>query len=163
MPASSASFLHRRPVSTVLLEVLPNTIVLTLTGLIVAYIFGVLVGAWLAWKRGSWIEGVAMPAVLALRAAPEFWLGMVLLALFVLRARLVPVRRRQQPGRAYTSNWPRLTSCDYLRHLVLPGLDAGALPAGPAAAADALQHARRDERGFHHHGAHEGLLASGAS
>ena len=49
--------------------------------LIIAYIFGVLAGAWLAWKRGSWLERVAVPVVLATRAAPEFWIGMVLLAL----------------------------------------------------------------------------------
>ena len=76
------SFHHRRPVIEVLASVLPNTIVLTLTGLIVAYIFGVLVGAWLAWRRGSWFEGVTIPTVLTLRAAPEFWLGMILLAVF---------------------------------------------------------------------------------
>ena len=83
----------------VLASVLPNTIVLTLTGLIIAYIFGVLVGAWLAWKRGSWFEGVTIPTVLTLRAAPEFWLGMVLLAVFSFQLGWFPVRRRQQPGR----------------------------------------------------------------
>src|SRR5258707_9193069 len=75
------SFSQRRPVLTILLEVLPNSLVLTLISLIIAYIFGVLVGAWLAWRRGSWAERIAVPAVLATRAAPEFWIGMVLLAL----------------------------------------------------------------------------------
>ena len=75
------SFFQRRPVLDILLEVLPNSVILTLTSLIIAYIFGVLAGAWLAWKRGSWIERIAVPAVLATRAAPEFWIGMVLLAL----------------------------------------------------------------------------------
>src|SRR5215207_1647018 len=68
------SFHHRQPVLHVLVGVLPNTLILTLTGLIVAYIFGTLVGAWLAWKRGTWIEAVSIPTVLTLRAAPEFWL-----------------------------------------------------------------------------------------
>ena len=51
------SFHHRRPVIEVLASVLPNTIVLTLTGLLIAYVFGVLVGAWLAWKRGTLDRG----------------------------------------------------------------------------------------------------------
>ncbi len=42
------SFFQRRPVTTILLEVLPNSIILTLASLIIAYIFGVLAGAWLA-------------------------------------------------------------------------------------------------------------------
>src|SRR5258706_6106127 len=75
------SFFQRRPVLDILLEVLPNSLILTLTGLVVAYIFGVLPGAWLAWKRGTWVEGVAVPIVLASRAAPEFLIGMVLLPL----------------------------------------------------------------------------------
>jgi len=41
----------------------------------VAYAFGVVAGAWLAWKRGSWFERAAVPIVLATRAAPEFWIG----------------------------------------------------------------------------------------
>src|SRR5262245_36925826 len=62
------SFHHRRPVIELLGSVLPNTIVLTLTALLVAYAFGVLVGAWLAWRRGSVFEGLTIPTVLTLRA-----------------------------------------------------------------------------------------------
>ena len=73
------SFFQKRPVLDVLMDVFPNSIVLTLTSLVVAYVFGVLAGAFLAWKRDTAIERVAVPAVLAIRAAPEFWIGMVLL------------------------------------------------------------------------------------
>ena len=104
----------------VLASVLPNTIVLTLTGLIVAYRFGVLVGAWLAWKRGTWIEGVTIPIVLTLRAAPEFWLGMVLLAVFSFQLGWFPSGGANSPGAIYPSEWARLTSRDFLWHLVLP-------------------------------------------
>src|SRR5258705_13587453 len=69
------SFFQRRPVLTILLEVLPNSLILTLVSLIIAYVFGVLAGAWLAWKRGSWLERVAVPAGLAARAAPGVWVG----------------------------------------------------------------------------------------
>ena len=55
---------------------------LTLTSLLIAYAFGVVAGAFLAWQRGTWLEGVAIPIVLTTRAAPEFWLGMVFLAIF---------------------------------------------------------------------------------
>jgi peptide/nickel transport system permease protein len=114
------SFHHKQPVIKVLTSVLPNTIVLTLTGLTVAYLFGVLVGAWLAWKRGTWIEGVTIPTVLTLRAAPEFWLGMILLAVFSFQLGWFPSGGANSPGAIYPSEWARLTSRDFLWHLVLP-------------------------------------------
>src|SRR5262245_62055792 len=114
------SFHHRQPVLKVLLGVLPNTIILTLTGLLIAYLFGTIVGAWLAWKRGSWVEGVTIPAVLTLRAAPEFWLGMVLLAVFGFGLGWFPSGGANSPGAQYPSEWARILSLDFLRHLVLP-------------------------------------------
>ena len=116
------SFFQRRPVTTILLEVLPNSVILTLTSLIIAYIFGVLAGAWLAWKRGSWVERVAVPVVLATRAAPEFWIGMVLLAFLSFHLGWFPSGGASSPGMAYTSNWQRIASLDYIEHLALPVL-----------------------------------------
>ena len=116
------SFFQRRPVLDILLEVLPNSLILTLTGLVVAYVFGVLAGAWLAWKRGSWVEGVAVPIVLASRAAPEFWIGMVLLALLSFNLGWFPSGGANSPGMFYASEWQRLLSLDYLHHLALPVL-----------------------------------------
>lgn len=114
------SFHHRRPVIEVLASVLPNTIILTLTGLLIAYIFGTLLGAWLAWKRGTWVEAVTIPSVLALRAAPEFWLGMVLLATFGFALGWFPSGGANSPGATYSSEWARVFSRDFLWHLVLP-------------------------------------------
>src|SRR5258708_31931481 len=115
-------FFQRRPVTEILLEVLPNSIILTLSSLIIAYTFGVLAGAWLAWRRGSWIERVAVPAVLATRAAPEFWIGMVLLALLSFNAGWFPSGGASSPGLAYSNNWERMASVDYIHHLALPVL-----------------------------------------
>lgn len=114
------SFHYKRPVLDVILSVLPNTIILTLVSLLIAYAFGTLVGAWLAWKRGSWIEGAVIPTVLALRAAPEFWMGMVLLAIFGFGFGWFPSGGANSPGATYPSELARIFSLDYLHHLILP-------------------------------------------
>ncbi len=116
------SFHQKQPVLDLLLSVLPNTIVLTLTSLIVAYVFGAFVGAWLAWKRGSMLEAIVVPVVLTLRAAPEFWLGMVLLASLGFGLGWFPSGGASSAGAQFTSEWARLTSRDFLHHLFLPAL-----------------------------------------
>jgi len=116
------SFFHRRPVMDVVLEALPNTVILTLSGLIVAYVFGVLAGAYLAWRRGSAIEGIGIPIALATRAAPEFWLGMVLLAFFSFHLGWFPAGGANTVGMRYSSEWQRIFTLDYLRHMALPVL-----------------------------------------
>ncbi|HEV2602567.1 MAG TPA: ABC transporter permease [Microvirga sp.] len=114
------SFRVKRPVFEVIFDVLPNTLALTVVSITIAYLFGILAGAWLAWKRGSVAEAVGIPIVLTLRAAPEFWLGMVLLAIFAFGLGWFPSGGANSAGMTFNSTFDRLTSPDFLHHLVLP-------------------------------------------
>lgn len=114
------SFFYKRPVGEVVMTAFANTIALTMGSLLVAYAFGVLMGAVFAWKRGTWFEGVGIPVVLVTRAAPEFWLGMVLLAVFSFGLGWFPGGGSNSAGAVYSSEWARIFSLDFLRHLILP-------------------------------------------
>jgi peptide/nickel transport system permease protein len=116
------SFFQQRPVIDILLQALPNTLVLTLSALLLAYGFGVITGAWLAWKRGSWVEAAVVPSVLAVRAAPEFWLGMILLAVFGFGLSWFPSGGANSAGANFPNEFARLVSLDFLHHLTLPAL-----------------------------------------
>ena len=116
------SFIYKQPVGSLLLAALPNTLLLTLTSLLIAYAFGTLAGAFLAARRGTWVETIALPAVLASRALPEFWLGMVLLAVLSFSFGLFPAGGATSPGASFPNAFARYASLDYLRHLVLPAL-----------------------------------------
>ncbi len=116
------SFHQRLPVTDLILAVLPNTLLLTLLALVVAYGFGAILGALMAWRRGGKLETIAIPLVLATRAAPEFWIGMVLLAVFAFGVTWFPAGGATSAGAVFPSLWARYTSLDFLRHLVLPAL-----------------------------------------
>lgn len=116
------SFFSREPVSQVVWQVLPNTLVLTLSALLLAYTVGILGGATLAAKRGSWVETWGIPGVLATRAAPEFWVGMLALAIFSFNLNWFPSSGTTNPGTVYTGWWAQVFSWDFLRHLTLPAL-----------------------------------------
>lgn len=114
------SFFLKEPVWNVVMTALPNTLALTVSALVLAYIFGVVAGAFLASKRGSLVEGVAIPVALATRAAPEFWVGMILLSVFAFSLGWFPSGGAASPGATYASEWQRMTSLDFLHHLTLP-------------------------------------------
>ena len=116
------SFIYKEPVVGILLAALPNTLLLTLTSLLIAYAFGTLAGAFLAARRGTWMETVTLPAILATRALPEFWLGMVLLAVLSFSLGLLPAGGATSPGASFPNALARYGSLDFLRHLILPAL-----------------------------------------
>ncbi len=116
------SFLQNRPVVAVLMDALPNTIILTLVSMVVAYAFGIFAGAILAFRRGTILEAIAIPAALTTRAAPEFWLGMLLLAAFAFQLGWFPTEGAVSAGTVATSFSGRILTLDYWRHLVLPAL-----------------------------------------
>lgn len=114
------SFFFKKPVAEVIGEVLPNTLYLTFGALFVAYIIGVLGGIILAWQRGTALEQVGVTFTLMTRAAPEFWVGMILLALFAFRLQWLPSSGATSPGTVYDSEWAKLLSLDFWEHMILP-------------------------------------------
>lgn len=116
------SFIFNAPVASIVGEVFPYTIALTLVSLVIAYIIGVLAGALLAWRRGTWLESWSIPIVLTTRAAPEFWLGMLLLAFFSFNLGWFPGGGALTAGADFPNAFARFFSLDFLRHLFLPAL-----------------------------------------
>ena len=114
------SFFFKKPVTEVVADVLPNTIYLTVTALFFAYIFGVLGGIVLAWRRGSGMEKAGVTFTLMTRSAPEFWVGMIFLAIFAFRLQWLPSSGATSPGVIYASEWAKLTSVDFWKHMILP-------------------------------------------
>ncbi len=116
------SFFQKEPVLDVLMDVFPNTLLLTVTSLVAAYAFGVVGGAFLAWRRGTKIEGAGILLALMTRAAPEFFLGMLVLSFFSFDLGWFPSSGVSDPGVIYDSIVEQLLSADFWHHLALPAL-----------------------------------------
>lgn len=116
------SFFYNEPVTQVLLSVLPNTLYLMFLSLALAYLVGILGGILLAWKRGEKLESVGLVVTLFTRAAPQFWVGMILLSVFAFGLRWFPSGGVSRAGMVYASELQKLLSPQFWQHLFLPSL-----------------------------------------
>jgi peptide/nickel transport system permease protein len=120
------SVAFQRPVLTVVLDRLPNT--LLLMGSATAFAFGI--GAALGVLAGSrplgWRDRLLSALALVLYATPGFWLGLMLIVLFAVRLAWLPLAGLESvPAREGAAR-----VLDIARHLVLPTLSLGLVYAG---------------------------------
>jgi peptide/nickel transport system permease protein len=112
----SYRFSGGRSVIQVLGERFLWTFFLVLVSLSIATFIGVLLGTWAAWRHGDWRDAGLLSALFALRSIPAFWLAMILIPIFAVQWRLLPV------GDSYSFPRPegfrRVT--DVLVHAILP-------------------------------------------
>ncbi len=76
------SFRYRQPVADLILDRLWPTLILVGTGTLLATMIGLWIGVRSAWNRGSRFDKVSTGSSLTVYAMPEWWLGLMLLAVF---------------------------------------------------------------------------------
>lgn len=111
------SYQMKRPVLEVLWERLPWTLLLTGTSLVLSTLIGVLLGTLAAWYRGRRFDALSLTTFIFLDSTPSFWLGMILIAVFAVNLKLLPIFGAQTPWVTLTG-WAYVV--DVLKHLVLP-------------------------------------------
>jgi peptide/nickel transport system permease protein len=111
------SFYYDDTVAELLLNALPTTLMLTLSALVVAVVFGTLFGIYSAMNpRGFFSHFVTVFSLFGY-ATPVFWLGMIILLVFALHLPWFPafgIRTIPEPD----GDFARVL--DVLHHLVLP-------------------------------------------
>jgi len=111
------SYRQSRPVSEIVRERLPWTLLLTGSALFLSAFIGMICGALAAWRRGRFSDIGVLSLFIFLDSMPSFWLGMILVAVFGSTLRWFPVFGAQSPFAGYTG-WAAVA--DVLHHLVLP-------------------------------------------
>jgi peptide/nickel transport system permease protein len=117
----SQSLLSGEPVLVSIARCLPNTLLIVAIALSLALLIGVPLGMLAASRPGTWVDGTVMTVASVGVAVPNFWLAMLLVALFALQLNWLPAT-----GSAPFLADPVLS----IKHALLPGL---ALAAGGVA------------------------------
>jgi peptide/nickel transport system permease protein len=84
------SFRYRQPVGDLILDRLWPTLLLVGTSTILATVIGIYLGMVSAWNRGKVVDHMSTSTSLTLYSMPEWWLGLVLLAVFAVGAGPIP-------------------------------------------------------------------------
>jgi peptide/nickel transport system permease protein len=85
------SFFHRAPAMPLVLERMPTTLLLTALAILIAIVVAVPAGIYSAVRRGSFVDQAVTLAVFLGQSMPIFWTGIMLMLLFAVQWRVLPV------------------------------------------------------------------------
>jgi peptide/nickel transport system permease protein len=94
------SFYHRVPALGLVLERMPTTLMLTVLAMALALVVALPVGIYSAIRRNSTTDHVATAVVFLGQSMPVFWTGIMLILLFAVQWRLLPVSGWESGGSA---------------------------------------------------------------
>jgi peptide/nickel transport system permease protein len=111
------SIYYHQSVLSLILERMPNTLILGGTSLVIALVVAVPIGILSATKQYSFFDYFSMTLSLLGVSIPIFWLGMMLVFVFSLKLGWLPATGIGSNG-----------FVDYIRHLILPSLALSTIP-----------------------------------
>lgn len=111
------SILSGRPVTTEIREALWPTVFLVGTSTVLSMLIGVMLGIYAGWKRRSSLDVSATSFSMFMYSVPDFWIGMLLLAVFSIQLDLLPTGGFETAGSTRTG----LSALfDQFVHMILP-------------------------------------------
>ena len=118
------SFAQSRPVFDVLMDALPNTLILTVIALALVFILGVLIGVIQAVRQNSLVDGFLSITSLFFYSMPPFWLALMLMLIFSLKFHEWGVPFALPPTGITNVDYEFMTGgqkiVDRIQHLILP-------------------------------------------
>ncbi|WP_271986156.1 ABC transporter permease [Pseudoclavibacter terrae] len=129
------SYLSQQSVTAQVLERLPVTLTLSMGGILLTTVLGIVLGI-LAASRGGWLDTIIRGAAGVMQAIPSFWLAVLLVLVFAVNLKLFP-----------SSGWEPFAEdpAEFVRRITLPLISIGI--AGTAAVARQARVAMIDVQG----------------
>ncbi|MDX2344307.1 MAG: ABC transporter permease [Acidimicrobiia bacterium] len=111
------SYRSGKPIVDMIGERLPWTLLITGASLVISAFFGIIMGAFSAWRRGKKSDLTLLTGMIGLQSLPSFWLGMLLISVFAVQLGWFPSFGAVTPA-AYLQGWDNVR--DIAKHAVLP-------------------------------------------
>jgi peptide/nickel transport system permease protein len=116
------SAIYGKPVSTVIAERLPATLLLMISALSFAFFMGLVLGVVAARRVNQWPDTLISTLGLMFYATPSFWFGLMAIVVFSIYLQWLPAGGFEDITMAHTGLSRTL---DIARHLLLPSLTLG--------------------------------------
>lgn len=113
------SYVRSQPVLTIIMERLPNTLLLDAFALVVAAAGGIWLGGMAARRPGSAIDNLTTVLAMLFYSVPQFWLGMMMMLVFAVWLNWLPPFGIETMGADYTG---LARTGDVGLHILLPGM-----------------------------------------
>lgn len=113
------SLTYHKPIVDLILERFPNTLILAVSALLIAFMIGIPAGIISASKQNSMLDYTITTVSLIGVSMPIFWLGVMLVLYFSVNLGWFPATGMGTLGEGFFS---------YIRHLILPSITLATIP-----------------------------------
>lgn len=125
LPYLRKSTQSKKPVVDILFEALPGTIILAITALLIAVLFGVSLGILAAVKQNTWMDTTAVMGSIVGISAPSFFMGIIIAYVFGFLL-------SDYTGLNFAGSWKTTVPFEgtqwQLKNLILPAITLGIRP-----------------------------------
>jgi peptide/nickel transport system permease protein len=112
------SLRNQRPVTELILERLPATLILNIASLFIALLISIPLGLYSALRQNSMFDKINGAVLYMLYSLPDFWVALLLIILFGVKLKLLPIFGMEtihSGDLGFIQYW-----ADRIRHMILP-------------------------------------------
>jgi len=106
------------PVSQILDQAIPWTLILVGTATVIAFLLGTLLGILAGWRHGGWLDR-ALPVLMFFQAAPYFFVALILVYFFALKGGWLPSAQGYS-AQNVSPGWTWAFISNAAEHAILP-------------------------------------------
>jgi peptide/nickel transport system permease protein len=107
------------PVSQILDQAIPWTLILVGTATVIAFLIGTTLGILAGWRHGGWLDR-SLPGLMFFQAAPYFFIALILVYFLALRQQWLPPAQGFDASTGVVPGWNWAFISNALQHAILP-------------------------------------------
>src|ERR1700760_1263546 len=107
------------PVSTILDQAIPWTLILVGPATVIAFVLGTLLGIMAGWRHGGWLDRL-LPVLMFFQAAPYFFVALILVYFLAVQHQVLPSGQGFDASTGVVPGWTWGFISNAVQHAILP-------------------------------------------